>query len=46
MKKEDNIAQLSPPASQTPLVMEEAYLFSGRGDKFNAPEQYQSTFIA
>jgi hypothetical protein len=38
MKKKDNIAQLSPPVSQKPLVMRESYqLFSDRGNKFTAP---------
>jgi hypothetical protein len=32
----DNIAQLSPPALQKPLVMKEAYIFSDRANKFTA----------
>jgi hypothetical protein len=44
MKKKDYIAQLSPPASQAPLVMKKAYLFSARC-RFTAPEQYKSTIF-
>ena len=33
----DNIAQLSPPASQKSLVMKEAYVFSDRANEFTAP---------
>ena len=33
----DNIAQLSPPALQKPLVKKEAYVFSDGANKFIAP---------
>ena len=33
----DNIAQLSPPALQKPLVMKDAYVFIEGTNKFTAP---------
>ena len=35
--RRDNIAQLSPPASQKPLVMKDAYILSDGANKFTAP---------
>jgi hypothetical protein len=41
----DNIAQLSPPASQKMFVMKEAYVFSDGAKQIHCSSRYKSAFL-